>query len=57
MKNWIKAFAIVCLSIFILSLLAFYAPYVMAGIVILTIVGGITYIIKSNLDDYGNNND
>ena len=57
MKNWIKAFVIVCLSIFILSLLVFYAPYVMAGIVILTIVGGITYIIKSNLDDYGNNND
>ena len=57
MKNWIKAFVIVCLSIVILSLLVFYAPYVMAGIVILTIVGGITCIIKSNLDDYGNNND
>lgn len=57
MKNWIKAFVIVCLSIFILSLLVFYAPYVMAGIVILTIVGGITAIIKSHLDDYGNNND
>lgn len=56
MKNWIKAFLIVCLSIFALCLLINYIPYVVIGIAILTIVGGIIFLVKMILDDYGSKN-
>lgn len=56
MKNWIKAFLIVCLSIFALYLLINYIPYVVIGIAILTIVGGIIFLVKMILDDYGSKN-
>lgn len=53
MKSWIKAFLIVCLSIFALCLLINYIPYVVIGIAIFTIFYVIVFLVKMILDDYG----